>query len=330
MSAGDDLAPGPAWLSRLPGYAGYAAKEARRQADRAVREELARRLTAAVQSLQRVSAALAAERLFSELAAVDRASSRIQHLVDRLRSVSEGYRGLFDQERVDEAVLNQIVAFDRAMGRGVETIVERAATLNAHPATPVMTSPAGVELTSAVERLHAQLDARGNLFSSGAALPAEAALAVLADSAPATNHLVMKRGDAVAIDATDYVVDAVIAYAGDRPWVEYRLRDGTTERWLSVAAGLVLMLTLVTAEEVTIEETGAARVAGHQFHPQAQGTATAALNGPGGERRGVPVTYASYLAADDHWLVVRDWDGERLQATGEPVDPAQITVYPRS
>jgi hypothetical protein len=329
MSAPTNYPTPPGWLAAIPGYSGYHAKEQRRLADRALREELARRVTAAVQTLQRLSAALARARRFGDLGAVDSLTGRLQLLADRLRAAPEGYRGLFEQERVDEAALDQVIAFDAALAAGIERLGALAGGLSERSDGPVLASPAGAEMVDLTERLHARLDARAAVFTSGATIAPETALAVLQDPPRPTPKLELKPGDALSYGSVDYVVDAVVRYAGDRTWTEYRLRDGSAERWLLVEPEATSLLA-PAAGEVTLDENDTAVVGDRRYRSRAYGQATAALTGPAGEQRNVPVTFRDYRDEADGLLAVRDWGGERRVYHGEVIDPALLTVYPKS
>jgi hypothetical protein len=330
MSAPTNYPKSPAWLAGIPGYSGYHAKEQRRLADRALREDLARRVTAAVQQLQRLSAALARARRFGDLGPVDGLTGRLQHLADRLRAAPEGYRGLFEQERVDEAVLDQVIAFDTALAAGVERLGVLVAGLSERAPGPVLDTPAGMELVELAERLHARLDARTAIFASGARVAPETALAVLQDPPRPAPKLSLKPGDAVSYGSTDLLVDAVVTYQGDRAWTEYRLRDARAERWLVAEPAAASLLAPAAAEEVNLEEDDSATIGGQRYRLRAYGQATASLVGPAGEQRNVPVTFRDYRDDDDGVLAIRDWGGERRVYRGNLIDPALLTVYPRT
>jgi hypothetical protein len=330
MSAPTSYPTPPSWLAVIPGYSGYQAKEQRRQADRALREALVSRVTAAVQGLQRLSAALARARRFGDLGPVDGLTNRLQHLADRLRVVSEGYRGLFDQEKVDEAVLDQVIAFDAALAAGVDRLGVLVGLLSDRSSGPVLGSPAGAELVELAERLHARLDARTGVFTSGATLAPEAALAVLRDPPRAGVTLSLKPGDALSYGATDLLVDAVVSYGGERSWTEYRLRDGSAERWLVAQPEATSLLAPLATEEVNLDENDSASAAGQRYRLRAYGQATASLVGPGGDQRNVPVTFRDYADETEGVLAVRDWGGERRVYRGERIDAALLTVYPKA
>jgi hypothetical protein len=321
----------PGWLASIPGYRGYHDREQRRQADRALRQELHDRLGAGIQALQRLSAALAAARRYDQLGPVDTLTRRLQHLGDRLLAVPEGYRGLFDRERIDEATLDQVLAFDAALAGGVERVVTLVSSLSERSSGSVLDDPAGVELRELAERLHQRLDARSRLFSEGQILAPAEALAVLSDPPrPAPPPPAMAVGAAVSYGGVDYVVDARVSYAGERAWTEYRLRDVSVERWLVVLPDGIGLLAPIDAAAVALDSAGGAEVAGRRYTPHAHGEATASVSGPAGERRGVPVVFHDLRGEADRWLAVREWGSERRAYEGEPVDPALLQIFAKT
>lgn len=101
--------------SYIPGIAGYREREARREADRRLREFLAGRLDGGRQTLSalRNRATDAGElRALDTIGRLDRA---LQKSVSSLRYADYGYSGVFDQVKIHEAELDQIYAYDAAL-----------------------------------------------------------------------------------------------------------------------------------------------------------------------------------------------------------------------
>jgi hypothetical protein len=102
-------------LKGLPGIKGYVDKELRRDADKRLRELIAQELETQKQEL------LAVQRLLLEgggllwLDNVDGAVQKLQILIDRIKTASYGYAGLFDPVRIREEQLDALNRFDQAM-----------------------------------------------------------------------------------------------------------------------------------------------------------------------------------------------------------------------
>ncbi|HEX9118525.1 MAG TPA: hypothetical protein VGA61_20835 [Anaerolineae bacterium] len=99
----------------LPGVAGYREKEMRRDADKKVRETLAHRLDDGRRRLTDLQSQLLSGGGLAFLADLERVGSRLQTLIDRIRTASYGYAGFFDLQRVKEAELDRLAAFDQAL-----------------------------------------------------------------------------------------------------------------------------------------------------------------------------------------------------------------------
>src|SRR4051794_24459223 len=82
--------------SMVPGYNGYVDKDRRRDADKLLRTELAKRYTAQRDRLNRVQQTMARSRQFTYISEVDRLVGVFQRFIDRLSTATYGYTGLFD------------------------------------------------------------------------------------------------------------------------------------------------------------------------------------------------------------------------------------------
>ncbi len=111
--AKDEMGGVESFIAKLPGIKGYREKEIRRDADKQVRENLARRL----QTRRRKLTALQGELLSSGgilwLDDVERVVGRLQLFIDRVKTASYGYAPLWGIVRVKEDDLDRLVAFDQ-------------------------------------------------------------------------------------------------------------------------------------------------------------------------------------------------------------------------
>jgi len=109
-------------VSTIPGYKGYKQKEQRREADKLLRLEVARRYEEQLKRLGEVQYVLSEKGELALLASLERVVSKLQLLIDRLKTASYGYAGLFDALKVDEEVLDKLYDFDYTMLEGVDRI----------------------------------------------------------------------------------------------------------------------------------------------------------------------------------------------------------------
>src|SRR5512137_524818 len=99
-------------MKDVPGYKGYKEKEVRREADKLLRLQVARGLEEQRRRLNRVQMQLTNAGRLSALVLLDRAMMRLQLLIDRLKTASYGYAGLFSAIKVKEAELGALYDYD--------------------------------------------------------------------------------------------------------------------------------------------------------------------------------------------------------------------------
>jgi hypothetical protein len=137
----------------VPGYKGYKEKEVRREADRLLRLKLARDLQQQRRRLNRIEVQLASDGRLGALLLLERSLMRLQLLIDRLKTASYGYAGLFDAIKIEEAELDALYDYDAGLLGGVEkvkTLIDAVAAA----AEDVELTKAGNELLEAVEEMN--------------------------------------------------------------------------------------------------------------------------------------------------------------------------------
>jgi len=113
----------------VPGYAGYADREKRRESDQALRLAIAARLGSARAALDRRSAECARTGRFDVLDPLDALSRRVAALADGVRHAPAGYSALFDGAAIGPAELDRLLAFDLAVSEACARLVEEAEAL---------------------------------------------------------------------------------------------------------------------------------------------------------------------------------------------------------
>jgi hypothetical protein len=118
----DDRGRIESFLGKIPGYKGYKEKEMRREADKLLREALARRLQAQWRRLPDIQKQLLSSLQIQWLDDIEGATMKLQLFIDRLKTATYGYAGFFDAVRVKEDELDQLYNFDLALGEHVDEI----------------------------------------------------------------------------------------------------------------------------------------------------------------------------------------------------------------
>ena len=139
---------------RIPGFAGYKQKEQRREADKLLRLHVARQFEEQLRRLNELQFTLTSRGQLMPVMTLERASIKLQLLIDRLKNASYGYAGLFDAIKVDEAALDRLYDFDQQTLQGVGQVAELLGKLEdvIHSEAPIATD-AGA-LVSLVQELN--------------------------------------------------------------------------------------------------------------------------------------------------------------------------------
>ena len=152
------------WLERLgdkiPGYAGYVAKERRRDVDKLHREHLAERLRLSKQPLTDVMRELSSSGRLFEVGPVDRVLKKLDQVENRIRFASYGYAGFFDAVKIEEPQLERIYRFDLSLVEKVEDFERQARELAGKGATADGLKAAAAEIERAADDLNRTFDER--------------------------------------------------------------------------------------------------------------------------------------------------------------------------
>jgi hypothetical protein len=318
-------------LDKIPGYRGYRLKEERRDADRRVRAAVADGYAVELARVERIGRELANARQLGEIGAIERASQSIRHFIDRVRTQSPGYGGLFGDRDVDGVALDQLRLFDEGLLLGVDELRPVVDKLEAAGSARQPLSPAAEAIAKTMDSQILRLDTRRNVIESGhAASQADvlAALRPLSEVAPPDVYSA-KPGDAISILGDDHLVDAAIEVDG-RPLSFRVLRIARDpEEWLMVGRDPnAPMLRLKPAEP----SDGGLSIAGRSMRQTAAGTGDGEIvaeRGPSGPQA---VRYALLEDADDPQVLglVLDWDGSRQAFVGGRAEPLDVEVFRRS
>lgn len=318
-------------LDRIPGYEGYRLKEARRDADRRVRAAVADTYAAELARVETIGRDLANQRRLGEIATVERASQTIRHFIDRVRSITPGYGGIFGDRDIDGIALDQLRLFDEGLMLGVDELKPAVDRLEAAAAAGEPLEPAASAIAAAVEREILRLKTRQDVIETGKAVSGESALAALRPLSEITPAAVFfaQPGDAISILGDDFLVDSKIAIEGrPKSFVVLRIQRDP-EEWLMVSREPGdPILRMQTAEP---SERGLS-IAGHAMRQSAAGTGDGRITGARGSNGLHAVRYALLEDIEDPESIglVVDWDGERQAFLGKPTEPLDIEVFRRT
>ena len=153
-------------VGKVPGYAGYKQKEQRREADKLLRLHVARQYEELLRRLSEVQYALTARGRLASIVTLERAAMKLQLLIDRIKTASYGYAGLFDAIKVDEAALDRLYSFDLAMLEGVKELSAVLDKLSEAAEAEATTAAEANDLVAVLERLNTTFSQRHDVILS--------------------------------------------------------------------------------------------------------------------------------------------------------------------
>jgi hypothetical protein len=109
-------------MKKIPGYKGYKEREMRREADALLRDHLARRLSEQLTRAEDVTSQMLTGPGIAHLDDMGKANTRLQTLIDKVKTAAQGYAGFFDSIKVREAELDTLYQFDEGMMAQVDQI----------------------------------------------------------------------------------------------------------------------------------------------------------------------------------------------------------------
>lgn len=310
-------------LGRIPGYKGYRDKEDRRDADRAIRDQLAGGLDTAAQRVERVARDLANRRQLSKVSMVDEWVQSLRLLANRTRTASYGYGGLFGDRDVDAKALDQLHQFDEALLADLQRLED---PIQALEAAIVADGDLGAAVRAGLDvtrDLASKFHSRGSVVSSGDPEPQQRMRELLESARQVSPSAAwdLDAGDAVSITGDDFLVDARLHVdAGDVSFRLFRLGERSDKRWLFVprdrsnAPALLRQVDDVPVAGLTADHAG---------------TGQSQLVGPAGasEAQTVQFTLSSSPGQGPTRAVVLEWPNERMSWLGEEIGEEEITIF---
>ena len=101
--------------TKIPGYSGYKEKEMRREADMLLREHLAKQLGEQLGRAEDVTGQMLTGPGLMQLDDMGKGNTRLQTLIDKVKTAAQGYAGFLDAVKVKEDELDILYEFDNQM-----------------------------------------------------------------------------------------------------------------------------------------------------------------------------------------------------------------------
>jgi hypothetical protein len=137
---------------KIPGYKGYKEKELRREADKLLRDQIAGQLEDQRRRLVELQNRAISQAQIEYLDDLERAAMKLQLLIDRVKTASYGYAGLFDALKVKEEQLDMLYDFDARVLASVNVVAADVDRVESAISAREGVSEAIFELTETVEQ----------------------------------------------------------------------------------------------------------------------------------------------------------------------------------
>ena len=100
--------------SFIPGFSGYVERQNRRDADKLLRETVARRFEEQWSRASNLQVEMVSGGMLALVDDMEKASIALRTFIDKISGASRGYSGLFDAVKINEKELEAIYQFDAA------------------------------------------------------------------------------------------------------------------------------------------------------------------------------------------------------------------------
>jgi hypothetical protein len=128
-------------LSYIPGFSGYVERQTRRDADKVLRENVARRFEEQWSRVSNLQSELVSSGMIKYVDDLEKAALQLRTFIDKISTAARGYSGLFDAVKINEKELEAIYQFDLAFFQladqvksGVDNLEQSLADETALPA----------------------------------------------------------------------------------------------------------------------------------------------------------------------------------------------------
>lgn len=101
-------------IAKIPGFKGYHEKNARRQADRMIREYLGQQFDAAIDRFARIERKILDAGGLQHMSKTREVKDKMQAYTEKVKMAAPKYSSMFEEIKIDNDALDRIYAFDQA------------------------------------------------------------------------------------------------------------------------------------------------------------------------------------------------------------------------
>jgi hypothetical protein len=101
-------------MSYIPGFKGYVERQNRRDADKLLRDTVARRFDEQWKRVSQLQNDMVSNGQIAYVDDLEKAAIKLRTFIDKISTAPRGYSGLFDAVKINEAELEKVYQFDAA------------------------------------------------------------------------------------------------------------------------------------------------------------------------------------------------------------------------
>ncbi|MEN6555519.1 MAG: hypothetical protein ABFD21_03885 [Anaerolineaceae bacterium] len=109
-------------IAKIPGFSGYVERGDRRMSDKLLREQVALEFETLYQRVSGLQRDLISQGGLAYIDDLEAAAIKLRQFIDRVRTASYGYAGIFDAVKIKEDDLVQVYQFDNQLLSSGETV----------------------------------------------------------------------------------------------------------------------------------------------------------------------------------------------------------------
>jgi hypothetical protein len=102
-------------ISKIPGFKGYMERADRRMSDKLLRENIANSFEVLYQRISSLQKDLISQGGLAYIDDMESAAIKLRQFIDRVRTASYGYAGIFDAIKIKETELTQVYEYDAVL-----------------------------------------------------------------------------------------------------------------------------------------------------------------------------------------------------------------------
>lgn len=128
-------------MSYIPGFSGYVERQNRRDADKLLRDTVARRFEEQWKRASQLQSDMVSNGMIAYVDDMEKAAIQLRTFIDKITTAPRGYSGVFDAVKINEKELEAIYQFDAAffdlgeqVGRALDNVEASLADESALPA----------------------------------------------------------------------------------------------------------------------------------------------------------------------------------------------------